>query len=255
MALILFNRKGAIQLPIIVIDPGHGGRDCGATSRGTHEKDLTLKISLQLRDILARCGFQVVMTRVIDRELGSNVSADLAARCHIANQAQPDAILSIHINAGGGRGAEIYVHKDGGAIRPLAQGIVTNVATVMDYHGKPIKASYEAPDGGLALVDRTHAPAMLLEIGYIDSDDLPKMLANIDQFAPLLAKAICAHYGVAYADQSKEDEYMLNPNDANKVIGFLKAAHAIATTDADRKEYGRLADELRKASGQPTQNS
>lgn len=244
-------------MPTIVIDQGHGGRDCGATARGVYEKDLTLKIGLQLRDILARYGFQVAVTRETDTHLGANTSADLAERCRIANAAKPDAILSIHINAGGGRGAEIYVHKDGGAIRPLAQGIVTNVASIMGTHGKPIKASYEAPDGGLALVDRTEAPAMLVEIGFIDSDDHDKILANIDRFAPLIAKAFCAHYGVPYVDEQpaqEEDDYMLNPNDANKIIGFLKAGHAIATTDADRKEYGRLADELRKASGQPTQN-
>lgn len=52
--------------------------------------------------------------------------------------------------------------------------------------------------------------------------------------------------------QRKEvEEYMLSPKDANKIIGFLSAAWNCCTTKEDRQEMHRLANELRKASGQP----
>lgn len=54
-------------------------------------------------------------------------------------------------------------------------------------------------------------------------------------------------------EEEVEEEPMLNPEDANKIIRFLSAAY-MATSDAEaRKEFNRLANELRKASGQPPQ--
>lgn len=234
----------------VCIDPGHGGYDPGCTRGTVLEKDITLKIGLQLRDLLQRAGFSVVMTRESDASPGGyrEVNADLNERCRISDAAQADVFLSIHVNAGGGQGAEIFVYQDGGTIRTLAQKIVDATAGIIGgYHGKPIKATYEAPQGGIRVVDATDAPAMLLEIGYIDSDDLPKIQANIDKFAPVIAKAFCEFYNMPV----QEDEYMMKPEDANKIIAFLKAAYGIKPDP----EFGRLADELRKASGQPTQNS
>ncbi len=49
----------------------------------------------------------------------------------------------------------------------------------------------------------------------------------------------------------KEEEYVMNPEDANKVIGFLSAAHESTTDPEAREEFHRLANELRKVSGQP----
>ncbi|MBE3554396.1 MAG: N-acetylmuramoyl-L-alanine amidase [Thermicanus sp.] len=48
---------------------------------------------------------------------------------------------------------------------------------------------------------------------------------------------------------------MLNPEDADKMIRFLSAAWFICKTEEDRQEFHRLAEELRKASGRPSQSS
>lgn len=187
-------------MPTIVLDPGHGGYDPGAVNGKTREADIVLKIGLQLRDELKRHGFRVVMTRESDVSPSGDAvkSNELAARSRIANQAGADFFLSLHVNAGGGRGAEVFVYKDGGKARPLAQKIVDGVAGIVGgYHGTAVK------DGsGLYVVKNTQAPAALLEIGFIDSDDLPKILANIDKFAPVIARSVCAHFGIAYVAKS-----------------------------------------------------
>lgn len=88
---------------VVVLDPGHGGRDPGAVGcRGTLEKDRTLEIALLVRDLLAlrMPGVRVVLTRNDDSYV------PLAARTRIANREQADLFISIHCNAAVRREAE-----------------------------------------------------------------------------------------------------------------------------------------------------
>ncbi len=91
----------------IVIDPGHGGKDPGAKGHhGTEEKDVTLQIGLQLRDLLAKMGStRVLMTRERD------VFVELEDRAKFANSNEADLFISIHVNSHPQRsvkGLEIY---------------------------------------------------------------------------------------------------------------------------------------------------
>jgi len=190
--------------PFIIIDPGHGGFDPGAVSGGVQEKDITLKVSKQLQGLLQQAGFRVLLTRETDQALGPNVPADLNKRVAVCNSNKPDFILSVHVNAGGGTGAEIYVYDDGGSIRPLAQKMVENVSTLVGYHGKPVKSSTETPQGGLAMVDNTHAPAALIELFFIDSSDRQKAMASIDLFAEQMAQALCEFYNLPYPNRQTQ---------------------------------------------------
>ena len=91
----------------IVIDPGHGGKDVGATGpNGLFEKDATLAIAQKLSPMLSRkLNVRVILTRTDD----SAVSLD--ERTSIGNQYKGDLFLSIHLNAAktrGARGSETY---------------------------------------------------------------------------------------------------------------------------------------------------
>jgi N-acetylmuramoyl-L-alanine amidase len=79
----------------IVIDPGHGGKDSGATGAiGTKEKDIVLDIALGLRDKLRESGkYNVFLTRESDTYLS------LADRVKFANAGRTDLFISLHINA------------------------------------------------------------------------------------------------------------------------------------------------------------
>ena len=78
----------------VVLDPGHGGRDPGATGLGgIEEKDVTLRLARALRTRLRERGFRVVMTRDDDRTL------DLEERTAIAEGAGGDVFVSLHCNA------------------------------------------------------------------------------------------------------------------------------------------------------------
>lgn len=92
---------------VVVIDPGHGGVDPGATGiDGTHEKDLVLALGKSLRDALERTGkYVVVMSR------DSDIFLSLKARVAVGRRARADLFISLHADSAPGslvRGASVY---------------------------------------------------------------------------------------------------------------------------------------------------
>lgn len=91
----------------IVIDPGHGGMDGGASYGGILEKDLALMVSLRLRDHLTLQGATVILTRDEDIDLSDADSttlrekkrSDIVNRAKLIQSEQPDLAVSIHLNA------------------------------------------------------------------------------------------------------------------------------------------------------------
>jgi N-acetylmuramoyl-L-alanine amidase len=88
----------------IVIDAGHGGSDAGAGGKFSHEKDLTLAISLRLGALIEKNlkNVEVIYTRTTD------IYPSLKERHRIANQANADLFVSIHINSSRGSTERIF---------------------------------------------------------------------------------------------------------------------------------------------------
>lgn len=98
--------------PVVVIDPGHGGRDPGADAAGQSEADLMLEFALRLRiDLQATGVFNVVLTRDAD------IFVPLDTRLTLARAADADVFLSLHadrlqIDAGQASGMTVYTLAD-----------------------------------------------------------------------------------------------------------------------------------------------
>lgn len=97
----------ALSKPVIVIDPGHGGKDPGAIgAKGTYEKTITLSAAKELRDLLKKTGrYDVILTHTGKRYI------DHDARLRIARERGADLFISLHADSAGSkmaRGASVY---------------------------------------------------------------------------------------------------------------------------------------------------
>ena len=104
----LHKARGKRKKLLIVVDPGHGGKDPGAIGRkGLREKDITLKIAKMVaKDLSRKLGAKVILTRKRDTYVA------LEERTAIANSRNADLFVSIHINASRkrtARGIETYI--------------------------------------------------------------------------------------------------------------------------------------------------
>jgi N-acetylmuramoyl-L-alanine amidase len=140
----------AKALPIIVLDPGHGGVETGATGpSGLQEKTLTLDLAMRLKSRLERQGVTVVLTRDDDRVL------PLDDRTAIANHNRAILFISIHMNASKRKtavGAETYFLATGATddeARTLA-GLENKAYEPPDSQASTTAKS--APDHGLELI-------------------------------------------------------------------------------------------------------
>jgi len=160
----------------LMINPGHGGKDSGAVYGEFNEKDFDLLFSLRLRDyLLSKYALDVVMTRT------SDVTVSLKESVDMANNQNVDYFLSMHVNAGGGRGFESFIF-DGGNVTP-------ETAVHQDAIHKSVMAAigtkYEVADRGEKKADfevlrETKMEAVLLESLFIDNDEDLQLLTNDD---------------------------------------------------------------------------
>lgn len=109
--------KNAEKVDTIVLDPGHGGHDNGATSSFGFEKTFTLDVANCARMLLLQAGYKVVLTR------NSDTFVSLGDRVQLANQYSNALFISIHFNSGGaGTGLETYTLAPRGVPSMMADG-------------------------------------------------------------------------------------------------------------------------------------
>jgi len=108
LASAVVSEKDNSKISVVVIDPGHGGKDPGAKIGKAQEKDIVLNIALKLGEIIKQNypEIKVVYTRTTD------VFIPLYKRADIANKSKADLFVSIHVNAVDARsvqGTETFV--------------------------------------------------------------------------------------------------------------------------------------------------
>ncbi|MEM8639517.1 MAG: N-acetylmuramoyl-L-alanine amidase [Cyanobacteria bacterium P01_G01_bin.54] len=165
---------------LVVIDPGHGGRDPGAIGiGGLREKDVVLPISLEISRTLQQQGVRVIMTRSDDRYV------TLAGRTQIANRARADVFVSIHANAislsrPDVNGVETYYYTSGGR---LAQTIHQSILSNVSIGNRGVKRAR------FYVLRHSSMPAVLVEVGFVTGRADAPRLAN-SSFRSQMAQAI-----------------------------------------------------------------
>lgn len=151
----------------ILIDPGHGGQDSGASYPGLLEKDLNLDVARRLGRLLKDAGAAVALTRRTDADLNP------AERCRRARQFQAGLVVSIHHAAvlDGKAGAEAYFCR-GDESRRLAASLAGALARGLELG---TRGAREASVGILNCLD---CPAALAEIVLPSRSDAARPLLH-----------------------------------------------------------------------------
>lgn len=163
----------------ICVDPGHGGEDPGATIGTVREAELVMGYAEELVGALRQRGHQVLVTRE------ANTFVPLSSRAQASNQFHADLFLSIHANFAGDDRAEgaWIIHSAGSRLgEDLARRLFRELAKVPGIvDGDPEEEVF--PDGSpwvggrtLAVLRKTFAPAVIIELGFLSSpDDLARL--------------------------------------------------------------------------------
>lgn len=185
----------------VFIGVGHGGSDPGAVANGFKEKDINLVIALACQDELARHGVLVKMSRTKDE---GETLTQVVNECNAYN---PNLALDIHNNAGGGDGAEVFYHYNGGTGKTLANNILAEIVKIgQNSRGAKTKKNANGKDY-YGFIRNTIPPAVIVECAFLDNKkDLQIVDTKAEQIAmgKAIAKGVLKTLGVAYIPEKVE---------------------------------------------------
>ena len=174
-----FRTGGGIKDKIITLDPGHGGSDPGAIgASGLKEKQITLEISMRVKELLEKEGAKVFMTRTTDKDVyAPNASdrAELQARVNVAEKHNSDLFLSLHINSSvnksvGGFSSYYYPKTDNDL--KIAKAIQDKFAKNFGVDNLGVRQA------NFYVVKRCSMPATLLEMCFISNPKEEKLMKS-----------------------------------------------------------------------------
>ena len=182
---------------VVVLDPGHGGYDPGATAFRLKEKDLNLMLALKVAEKLD--SIKVLLTRERDTYVS------LADRVALSKRAEPDLFLTLHANAGGGRGFESFIYNGLGSIDPA-------VAMQKALHDEIMSAlnRWEVTDRGLKraafyVLRQNPCPAVLIESLFLDNEREARVWREppfVEALATGVARGVRAALGLTGAENT-----------------------------------------------------
>lgn len=188
----------------VYLGVGHGGKDPGAVAFGRKEKDMALDIAKATRDELVRHGVLVMLSRE------SDVSENLAARIKECNAFKPDLAADIHLNAGGGDGAEVFHSKADTSDDVLARNILDEMTKIgQNSRGLKVKLLSNGMDY-FGFVRQVLCDSVLVECAFIDNKNDVKIVDTLAErriMGIAIAKGILRTLNIAYIEPVEDDEF------------------------------------------------
>ena len=193
MFLLLFNLPVKADLPlqgkVIVVDAGHGGKDPGTSYQEIYEKDINLKIALNLEKYLSEYGATVILTRDSDADLSYGETnhrkkTDFDNRIKIINNKYTDMYLSIHLNYLTNAkyyGAQVFYNKDNYEL----------ATSIQEYLNNNLKSNREVKEipTSTYMYKKLKKPGVLIECGFLSNNEERAKLIT-EEYQKKLAKTI-----------------------------------------------------------------
>ena len=221
----------------VIIDPGHGGTDSGATGNNLLEKDYNLLISKYMYDRFKELGIPVAITRDSDTTLSPTDRVNTILN-KFGNSS--DVILiSNHVNSGGGEGAEvIYALRNRDT---LARRILENIGST----GQETRKYYQrrlpsdtSKDYYFIHRNTGNLEPLIVEYGFIDNTkDVEFLKENYKELAEAVISAVANYIGVPYTPPEgiTTDTYVVQKGDS-----LYSIANKLGTTVSELKKENNL---------------
>ncbi len=213
----------------VILDAGHGGSDPGAVFKGRQEKDDNLRLALAVGEALQRRGIQVDYTRTTD------VYQTPFEKATIANNSGADYFISFHRNSSPEEnqynGVEVLVYDKDGVKLEMAENIV-GASGEAGFREIGVK---ERP--GLVVLRRTKMPALLVEAGFINSDEDNEIFdSQFDMLAEGIADAIAGTLNEGNYGETDQEINQEEPS-ASEVSYRVQTGSFENRENADRMLY------------------
>lgn len=203
------------NLPVVVIDAGHGGIDPGKVGiNGALEKDINLQIAGILKMFLEANDIKVVMTRegdegLYDPEASNKKVQDMKQRIALIEECDPLVVVSIHQNSYQEEyvsGAQVFYYADSREGQALAEKIQNQLVETLEPENKrQVKAN-----DSYYLLKKTEKPIVIVECGFLSNNEEAEKLAT-----PLYQEKVAwaIHLGVLqYINEKEQDENKVSYN-------------------------------------------
>lgn len=201
----------------VVIDAGHGGTDGGAVGNGIIEKELTLEISQYIHNRLDELGIENTLVR--DSDVTLEPTERVAKVLEPYGNSRDVLVISNHINAGGGQGAEIIY-----ALRN-SDSFSRKIANELENSGRDVRKYYQrrypsdsSKDYYFIHRNTGNTEAVIVEYGFLDNTTDAELLKKYwKDYAEAVVKAIASYVGVPYSftgEMINENYYIVKKGDS-----------------------------------------